>query len=68
MNRVTVKTGTNNYITFKEGVSPRVLGEPRDKKITDCVVSKIYDDRSEEYGLCDSDYMPEGFIDEEQSG
>lgn len=44
---------------FEEGESPRVLGESRDRKITDCVVSEIYDDRSEEYGLCDSDYTPE---------
>lgn len=62
LNRVTVKTDTNNYITFKEGDSPKALGEPRDKKITDCVVSKIYDDRSEEYGLRDSDYTPEDYI------
>lgn len=62
LDRVTIKTSTNDYITFEEGESPRVLGEPRARKITDCVVSEIYDDRSEEYGLCDSDYTSEDYI------
>ena len=34
----------------------------KDRKITDYVVSEIYDDRSEEYGLCDSDYTSEDYI------
>ena len=62
LDRVTIKTATNDYIIFEEGESPRVLGEPRDRKITDCVVSEIYDDRSEDYGLCDSDYTSEDYV------
>lgn len=62
LDRVTIKTATNDYITFEEGESPKVLGEPRDKKITDCVVSEIYDDRSETYGLCNPDYKSEDCI------